>query len=157
MAYLSTDARVEDHDEAGRGGRGYVETHWHDMPEATVALLPTGDVRGDIEIRWRVTFYDGVRADLTVSEARTLRDNLTRVINQYFGIDNDVENPDTSTDAGAAGFEPEEFVFCRICHGRIWRVGTGPDWWMHEYEDQRSHDAVPAEPEPEIETGAEVA
>ncbi|WP_282783959.1 hypothetical protein [Nocardia sp. CC201C] len=152
MAYLSTAAHADNDD--GRGGCGYLETHWHDMPEATVTRLPEGDIRGDIEICWSVGFYDGVRADLTVSEARTLRDNLTRAINQYFGIDNDVENPDTLIDAGA-GFEPEEFVFCQTCYGRIWPVGTSPDWWMHEYEDQHTHTAVPAEPEPE--TGAEVA
>lgn len=151
MAYLSTEAHAGSNGKYGRGGCGYTETHWHNMPDATVAPLPSGDTRGDLEIRWSVDTFECVLADLTVSEARALRDKLIRAINEFDGIDNDVEDTTTVNGDGAV-FEPEEFVFCGVCGGRIWSVSSTFDqWWIHEDEPERGHDAIPAEPEPEVE------
>ncbi|NNH75866.1 hypothetical protein HLB23_39460 [Nocardia uniformis] len=152
MAYLSTDARAASHGEYGQGGCGYTETRWHNMPDATVGLLPPADSRGDIEISWSLRpSFEGVLADLTVSEARTLRDNLTRAINDFDGIDNAVEDTTTANGDGVVS-KPEQFVFCGVCHGRIWAVSSTFDqWWVHEAEPDYGHDAVPAEPESEAE------
>ncbi|WP_330182736.1 hypothetical protein OHB26_03190 [Nocardia sp. NBC_01503] len=98
MAYLSTTARTASHGEYGKGGHGSLDTHWHNMPHATVETLRKSDCRGDIEIRWGAGYSEGVLADLTVEEARVLRDNLIAVITAFDGSDNDVADPEIVTD-----------------------------------------------------------
>ncbi|QLY29267.1 hypothetical protein H0264_28890 [Nocardia huaxiensis] len=148
MAYLGTTAAAASLGDYGRGGSGEIELHWHNMPDATVELLAAGDIRGDIEIRWRLhPRFEGMFADLTVDEARILRDNLNRAISRFFGIDNAVEDIAT-VNGDATVFEPEKFVFCDVCRGRIWEVhSTFGTWWTHADEPDFGHDAVPA-PEP---------
>ncbi|WP_327144371.1 hypothetical protein [Nocardia sp. NBC_01327] len=107
MAYLSTDARAASNGKNGIGGHGSLNTHWHNMPDAKVELLSESDIRGDIEIRWKIASFEGVLADLTVSEARTLRDNLTAAITEFeesnhSGIDNEVEDQDSINDDGSS-------------------------------------------------------
>ncbi|WP_330178987.1 hypothetical protein OHB26_21020 [Nocardia sp. NBC_01503] len=97
MAYLSTTARTAINGDR-TGGRGSLDSHWHRMPDATVELLAAWDCRGDIEIRWKVNTNDGVLADLTVQEARVLRENLTAAITAFESSDNDVADPEIVTD-----------------------------------------------------------
>ncbi|MFI6867591.1 hypothetical protein [Nocardia sp. NPDC050406] len=155
MAQLSTEVRATSSEDYGRGGRGYLESSWHAMPDAAVRRLPEDSHAGDIQISWTIDSFEGVRVYLAVEEARTLRDRLTAVIAELDGIDNEVEDTEIVNGDGAV-FEPEEFVFCDVCRGRIWQVrSTFGTWWEHADEPFFGHDAVAAEPESE--SGTEVA
>ncbi|MEV6098666.1 hypothetical protein [Nocardia sp. NPDC051981] len=149
MAYLHTEAKAASNGEYGRGGSGQVHLHWHNMPDATVELLTAGDTRGDIEIRWHLRpDWEGILADLTVDEARTLRDNLTAAIDRFTGtvpgvIDNEVSDAVPVNVDGAVLTPREELVHCRRCGGRIVLVFNGIDyWWTHEPHSVNDHEPV---------------
>lgn len=148
MAYLSSEARAASNGEFGRGGHGYLESHWHNMPHAIVEQLPADDSRGDLEIRWAVDYFDRVVACLTVSEARRLRDNLTAAITTVEGpnssvTDNGVDDAVTVNGDGTALTLETEPVFCYDCGGRISLVSDGINhWWTHEPHSINDHEPV---------------
>ncbi|AYF78022.1 hypothetical protein D7D52_34110 [Nocardia yunnanensis] len=152
MAYLSSDARAASKGLYGRGGNGITSTTWHDMPDAMVRLLSADDIRGDLEIRWYVDIFEGVLADLTIDEARTLRDRLVAVITEFEGpvsavSDNDVDDTDTVNADGTVQTLESEPAFCRECNGRISLLSNGTDyWWTHEPHSINDHEPVPEGP-----------
>ncbi|MGW4246349.1 hypothetical protein [Nocardia sp. NPDC004722] len=152
MAYLSSDARAASKGLYGRGGAGITSMSWHNMPDATVEFLPAADTRGDIEIRWTVDIFEGVLADLTVSEARILRDKLATAIIEFEGpdssvSDNEVDDTVTVNADGAVQTLESEPAFCRDCNGRISLLSNGTDyWWTHEPHSINDHEPVPEGP-----------
>ncbi|MEU6584126.1 hypothetical protein [Nocardia sp. NPDC046763] len=152
MAYLGTDAHGRSNGEYGRGGCGEIELHWHNMPDATVELLPVNDIRGAIEIRWRLQpTFEGMFADLSVAEARALRDNLAAAIASLepttIGvIDNEVSDAVLVNVDGTVLTPKDELVHCRRCGGRIVLVFNGTDyWWTHEPFSINDHEPVQAQ------------
>ncbi|QVI24134.1 hypothetical protein KHQ06_15960 [Nocardia tengchongensis] len=163
MAYLGTSAHACA-DGSGHGGRGMIEMHWHRMPDATVELLSAEDCRGDIQIRWRFdTTFEGMFANLSVGEARTLRDNLTAAIATFEpittagDIDNEVDDAAPVTVDGTVLTSPEDPVHCYRCGGRIALVSNSNDyWWTHEPYSINDHEPVLAKPIPCEHCGAAI-
>ncbi|WP_405492960.1 hypothetical protein [Nocardia sp. NBC_00511] len=153
MAYLGTEANAASNGEYGRGGHGSIVTHWHNMPDATVELLAADDIRGDIEIRWYLKpEYEGMLADLSVSEARVLRDRLIAAINEFTGttssgvIDNEVSDAVPVNVDGTVLTPHNALVHCYRCGGRIALVFNGTDyWWTHEPHSINDHEPVQTE------------
>ncbi|MFD7841376.1 hypothetical protein ACFV4K_00350 [Nocardia sp. NPDC059764] len=151
MAFLSTDARAVSQGLHGRGGTGITSTSWHNMPDATVDFLSIDDIRGDIEIRWYVDTFEGVLADLTISEARTLRDKLNAAITEFEGpmisvTDNEVDDAATViVDGTVLTLANTPFSFCGVCDGRIGLMDNGSyRWWTHEPFSINDHEPVPS-------------
>ncbi|WP_458690461.1 hypothetical protein [Nocardia tengchongensis] len=146
MAYLSSSARAASNGAYGEGGHGSLDTHWHNMPHASVEPLPIDDPRGEFEIRWAVGWFDRVLACLTVSEARVLRDKLTAAITEFEGstssvTDNDVSAAVTVNDDGAVASLENEPMFCQDCGGRLSLLSNGIDyWWTHEPHSINDHE-----------------
>ncbi|MFD6357183.1 hypothetical protein [Nocardia tengchongensis] len=126
------------------------------MPDATVELLPAEDTRGDIESRWHLhPDWEGALADLTVREARTLRDNLTAAIARFEGIpdagviDNEVSDTVAVNVDGTVLTPQSDPIHCTRCGGRIALVFSGTDyWWTHEPYSINDHEPVLTEPIP---------
>ncbi|UGT45154.1 hypothetical protein LTV02_17945 [Nocardia yamanashiensis] len=152
MAYLHTEAKAASNGEYGRGGSGSVRLVWHNMPDATVELLPAEDSRGDIEIRWHVRpEWEGVLADLNVDEARILRNNLNSAITRFLSTtgssvtDNDVDDAVTVNVDGTVLTLPGEPTFCQTCNGRIGLLHNGSEyWWTHEPYSINDHEPAVA-------------
>ncbi|MEC3952883.1 hypothetical protein VMT65_07565 [Nocardia sp. CDC153] len=149
MAYLGTTAAAVSNGNYGRGGCGEIELHWHNMPDATVELLPVNDIRGVIEIRWRLQpAHEGMFADLSIGEARALRDNLAAAIERLEPsissvIDNEVSDTVPVNVDGTARALNNELIHCRHCGGRIVLVFNGADyWWTHEPHSVNDHEPV---------------
>lgn len=151
MAYLGTDAAARSNGEYGRGGCGEIDLRWHNMPDATVVVLPAGDIRGHIEIRWRLEpTFEGMFADLTIEEARRLRAELTTAISVFDGpafsgvTDNEVDDAVTVNGDGTVLTLEDEPVFCRGCDGRVWLVSNGFEhFWTHEPYSINDHEPMP--------------
>ncbi|MGW4351838.1 hypothetical protein ACWELJ_07060 [Nocardia sp. NPDC004582] len=156
MAYLHSQATATSNGEYGRGGSGSIQLHWHNMPDATVELLPAEDTRGDIEIRWHLDpDWEGALADLTLTEARTLRDKLTAAIVRFEGIpnsgviDNEVGDAAPVNVDGTVLTPQSDLVRCRRCNGRIMLVFNGNDyWWTHEPFSINDHEPIQAQAVP---------
>ena len=99
MTYLHTEMDCV-------GGSGSMSFDWHRFkPE--VHILAAADSRGDIQVSWVKGIAVGVKAHLSIEEARTLRDDLSAAISEITGTDSDVEDSAPVTDDGGTESAPE--------------------------------------------------
>ncbi|WP_330179643.1 hypothetical protein OHB26_24750 [Nocardia sp. NBC_01503] len=80
-----------------------------------VTTVSAQDTRGDLEIRWDHN-CEGISACLTVQEARLLHRQLTVLLGEFTGIDNEVEDQEPVNDDGVSWPAPE-WVRQALKHG----------------------------------------